>query len=98
MRMIEAIRAFEAGTHRGTQSPEYASAIASFGNVDVETLEDVSSMIAIAIEVVRAGHGETGLMIIRRAMQVPDKPTAFSTAATLRSGGYARNRHLPEGP
>jgi hypothetical protein len=73
MRMIEAIKAFEAATHRGRSSAEYAEAVAGFAKVDVETLEDVSSMIAIGLEVVRAGHGETGLTMIERARQVLDE-------------------------
>jgi hypothetical protein len=71
--MIDAIKAFEAAIPRGAGSPEYAEAIASFAKVDVETLEDVSSMMAIAIEVIKAGQVETGLTMIERARQVLDE-------------------------
>jgi hypothetical protein len=73
MQMIEAIKTFEAADHRGTGSAEYTEAIASFEKVDFETLEDVSSMIAIGIEVARAGHVKTGLTMIERAMQAHDE-------------------------
>jgi hypothetical protein len=73
MTMIEAIKAFEDAAQRGAGSAEFADAVAAFAKVDVETLEDVSSIIAIAVEVVRAGHVETGLTMIERGRQVLDE-------------------------
>jgi len=72
MIMIDALKAFDAAAHHGTGSQEYATAIANFAQVQVETLEDVSTIIAIAVEVVRAGHIDTGLTMIVRGQQVLD--------------------------
>lgn len=73
MPMIEALRDFEAAAHHSADSPEFAAAVAKFAKIEVETLEDVSSIIAIGIEVVRAGHVDTGLTMIERGRQVLDE-------------------------
>ena len=64
--MMDAIRSFERVAGKGSASPAYKAAVAGFARVDVESLEDVSSLLAIAAAAIRAGHIETGATMVER--------------------------------
>ena len=73
MTMFEAIKEFETAAHQGAGSAAYRAAVVGLARIEVETLEDISSIIAIAVEVVRAGHVDIGLTMIERGQHALDE-------------------------
>ena len=67
--MIDAMIAFQSAAAEGPGSPAYAAAVARFARLQVESLEDISSFLAVAATVIRAGHVETGTLMVEHAQE-----------------------------
>lgn len=65
--ILEALAAFDKVSSLGPRARAYRSALTAFAEVEVESLEDISSLLTVAVAIIHAGHIGIGTVVAERA-------------------------------